>query len=60
MSAVAYAVKTGKLIKQPCEVCGTWLVQAHHHNGYDKEHQLDVQWLCVIHHKAVHGHLRAA
>lgn len=59
-NAVHNAVRDGKLKKQPCEVCGTWLVHAHHHNGYDREHWLDVQWLCVRHHKAVHGHLKAA
>jgi hypothetical protein len=58
--AVAYAVSTGKLRKEPCQECGTWLVQAHHHNGYEPAHYLDVVWLCVRHHKAAHGHLREA
>jgi hypothetical protein len=58
--AVMNAVRDGRLKKQPCEVCGTWLVDAHHHMGYEPEHWLDVQWLCVIHHKAAHGRLRRA
>lgn len=47
-SRVAYAVKTGKLIKQPCAVCGSLTVQAHHAD-YNKP--LDVQWLCVKDHR---------
>jgi hypothetical protein len=57
-NAVTNAIRDGRLRKQPCEACGTWLVHAHHHKGYEPEWRLDVQWLCVIHHKAVHGHLR--
>lgn len=41
--AVTYAVKTGKLVKQPCEGCGNALAQAHHE---DYEKKLDVRWLC--------------
>jgi hypothetical protein len=59
-TAVHNAIRDGRLRKQPCQECGTWLVHAHHHMGYEPEHWLDVQWLCVRHHKAVHGHLRAA
>jgi hypothetical protein len=56
--AVSNAVRDGRLVKGPCQECGTWLVQAHHHKGYEREYWLDVVWLCVRHHKAVHGHLR--
>lgn len=41
--AVTYAVKVGKLVKQPCEGCGNPLAQAHHE---DYEKKLDVRWLC--------------
>jgi hypothetical protein len=49
--AVAYAIRTGKLIKKPCEVCGSKKSQAHH-TDYSK--QLVVKWLCALHHKARH------
>ena len=45
------AVKSGKLIRQPCECCGKKLVEAHH-DDYAKP--LEVRWLCKIHHRAFH------
>jgi hypothetical protein len=51
-SATAYALRTGKLIRQPCEVCGAARAQAHH-DDYAKP--LDVRWLCFVHHRAHHG-----
>jgi hypothetical protein len=48
------AVLSGKLKKLPCTFCGSIKSQAHHHNGYTKEHWLDVLWLCEKHHKIVH------
>lgn len=51
-SAVQYAVRVGKLIPMPCEVCGDERVQGHH-DDYSKP--LDVRWLCFKHHKEVHG-----
>lgn len=44
---LAYAIKTGKIKKGRCEVCGIKKVHAHH-KDYDKP--LDVIWLCPIHH----------
>jgi len=44
---VHYALKTGKLTKGVCEVCGEPEVHAHH-DDYTKP--LDVRWLCVKHH----------
>lgn len=44
---VAYALKTGRLIKKPC-YCGETKVEAHH-DDYSKP--LDVEWLCNKHHK---------
>lgn len=49
-NATNYAIRSGKLIRQPCKVCGDIKVDAHHWHGYDKEHELDVQWLCRKHH----------
>lgn len=48
---VNMAYKTGKLVKQPCEVCGNAEVHAHHPD-YDKP--LDVMWLCAEHHSLWH------
>lgn len=43
---VAHAVKSGKLRRQPCEVCGE-RAEAHHP---DYAKPLDVRWLCRRHH----------
>jgi ribosomal protein S27AE len=44
---VFVAVRNGSLKKEPCEVCGSTTVQAHHED-YSKP--LEVMWLCRIHH----------
>lgn len=54
-NAVYQAIKSGRLKRMPCEVCGESKSEAHHHNGYDKEHWLDVQWLCRKHHLEAEG-----
>ena len=46
------ALHSGTLIKQSC-FCGSTIVHAHHHNGYDRP--LDVVWLCPTHHREIHG-----
>jgi hypothetical protein len=46
--AVGNAVRDGRLMKQPCEVCGATKVEAHH-DDYTKP--LEVRWLCNPHHK---------
>ncbi len=53
-SKVLYAVRTGKLTRQPCH-CGEVRVHAHHHNGYGPGHELDVVWLCPKHHRKEHS-----
>jgi hypothetical protein len=45
------AVKLGKIIKKPCEVCGNLKAQAHHSDYYKP---LEVNWLCALHHKEEH------
>lgn len=50
------ALKAGKVIKLPCQVCGDKKSQGHHHD-YSKP--LSVIWLCALHHKAVHSKRRS-
>jgi len=50
---VGNAIRAGKLIRKPCEVCGSESAQAHH-DDYSKP--LDVRWLCTIHHAEWHKH----
>lgn len=54
---VQYAVRMGTLVAQPCEVCGSEKVQAHHED-YSKP--LEVMWLCFEHHRARHGQVADA
>lgn len=49
---VSNAVKSGKLIRLPCEKCGNPKSEAHH-DDYSKP--LDVRWLCFKHHREHHG-----
>lgn len=42
-----YAVRSGKIKRQPCQVCGDEKSQGHHED-YNKP--LDVQWFCQAHH----------
>lgn len=49
------AIKYGKLIKQPCEVCGVLEVDAHH-DDYTKP--MEVRWLCRVHHAEHHKNER--
>jgi len=49
---VGNAIRDGRLVRQPCRVCGDPKAQAHHHD-YSKP--LDVEWLCRKHHLEAHG-----
>jgi hypothetical protein len=51
------AIMTGKLISQPCEVCGNSKTDGHH-DDYSKP--LEVRWLCRKHHKEVHRKIDCA
>lgn len=46
------AIKHGRLIRRPCEVCGKEKVEAHHDDYYKP---LEVRWLCKKHHLGLHG-----
>lgn len=50
-SLVASALRSGRLKKMPCWVCGEARSEAHHP---DYEEPLDVVWLCRIHHSETH------
>lgn len=57
-AALARAVKTGKVARAPCEVCGRRDAVQAHHDDYNRP--LDVHWLCPPHHAEVTmGHVRA-
>lgn len=45
---VNYEIWAGKITKpKNCEVCGSnGLMTAHHYLGYERDHWLDIQWLC--------------
>jgi|LakMenE01Jun11ns_1017448.scaffolds.fasta_scaffold9198974_2 hypothetical protein len=51
-AAVARAVRSGKLARGVCEVCGCGTVDAHHD---DYSRPLEVRWLCRVHHLMEHG-----
>lgn len=51
--AVQYAIKIGKLVKMPCEVCGEEMSEAHHD---DYNSPLEVRWLCKKCHTEWHRH----
>ena len=51
-NAVKYALKVGKLVRQPCFVCGE-IAQAHH-SSYAADMRLSVTWLCQTHHNELH------
>lgn len=48
---VGNAIRDGKLIKKPCEGCGSNRSHAHH-DDYSKP--LEVRWLCAKHHAEHH------
>lgn len=51
--AVANAVRDGRLVRGPCEVCGTTKRVQGHHDDYRRP--LVVRWLCFKHHMEHHG-----
>lgn len=50
------ALRDGKLVRQPCEVCGSTERVHKHHDDYSRP--LDVRWLCPKHHAEHHKALR--
>lgn len=56
---VRSAIRSGRLTRLPCEICGAPKTHAHH-EVYDRASPLAVTWLCPLHHKRRHAELRAA
>lgn len=56
-NAVNNAVRDGRLIRRPCEVCGNPKSEGHH-DDYSKP--LEVRWLCRVHHEAFHHPMQEA
>lgn len=56
-AAVNRALRSGSLIKQPCQECGDPRSHAHHP---DYQYALWVQWLCALHHALRHPKARVA
>jgi hypothetical protein len=52
-TAVGNALRDKKLVKMPCEICGTTKDVHAHHKDYSKP--LDVTWLCALHHHRLHS-----
>lgn len=50
--ATGCAIQSGKLVRQPCEVCGKTSYVDAHHDDYSRP--LDVRWLCRSHHRQHH------
>ena len=51
-SLINYAIKSNKLFREPCEICGKEKTHAHH-DDYDKP--LNIRWLCAEHHRQWHA-----
>jgi hypothetical protein len=56
--AVYDAVRLGKLVKQPCEACGTTEDIQAHHSSYAYEDRLKVNFLCRKDHRLIHAYLK--
>ena len=52
---VSEKIKLGKMTRGPCIICGLPKTEGHH-DDYDKP--LEVEWLCMTHHRALHKILR--
>lgn len=52
-SAVSYALRRGKIERQPCGVDGCTRKAQAHHQDYNKP--LEIEWLCQVHHAEKHS-----
>lgn len=56
-SAVSGATRYGRLPRastMTCSLCGTSAQEYHHHRGYEQEHWLDVEPVCIRCHRGLH------
>jgi len=51
---VSRAIRSGRLERGDCEICGLTPTEAHHPFGYEEAMALAVWWLCRSHHLGVH------
>lgn len=49
-----YAIRKGRIQRQPCEVCGTTEKVHAHHKSYAPEDWYNVRWMCFLCHKIKH------
>lgn len=56
--ATLNAIRAGRLVRLPCEACGTTVRVEAHHPDYSKP--LDVRWLCDTHHHEEHRRMERA
>lgn len=57
-SILNIAVSEGKIVRQPCSVCGSTFKVEGHHEDYRKP--LEVIWMCRKHHNEVHNSKKGA
>jgi hypothetical protein len=50
-STTNHAIRDGKLVRKPCQICGNDKTEAHH-DDYSKP--LEVKWFCFKHHRQYH------
>lgn len=50
-NAISNGIRSGKIVKKACEICGSKKTHAHHED-YSKP--LEVRWLCPLHHHRHH------
>ena len=55
-AVIYWLIRSGKIKRQPCEVCGTLENVDAHHDDYSKPQE--VRWLCRAHHIAHHRNCR--
>lgn len=54
IQAVGKALRSGKIQRHPCWVCGDPKTDGHH-SSYAKDMRLAVVWLCRLHHRQTHA-----
>ena len=58
-NAVHKAIQSGRLIRPPiCESCFEECLVEGHHESYEKEKWLDVDWMCIKCHREYHAKTR--